>query len=379
MKGVSLIFVSFSKRKLFYDIIPPCGRFFAMKQQAQLWAVLLRPGFTARGVLTFLMGALIAWSLGYPVNWGVLVISSICVICVLEMAFLVNYYFETGNNTASRVFQRVDGSSLIKSSGFLLRRMAAGLAIGCSVMAVICGLVLQFIYSTGIYTISLCLLGLFIGYYYTARPFRLSSNYLGEITVWFGYGWLAASTGYYLQTGQFDLITALVSFPGAVSIFLVVLAREVMDMDSDQRAGGRNLAALMGIERTRTLYIILIILSYTTVAAIIVLGVPLISGELSVILIPLVVLSIRDVARSKRETGKSALPPLKTMLYDQVIMIIYLISFMVAGWGDPQTDVLDLVVIGVLLIACFAIEAAEFAIARRRGRFPGVTGRTGSD
>jgi 1,4-dihydroxy-2-naphthoate polyprenyltransferase len=350
-----------------------------VKQQAQLWVALLRPGFTARGVLTFLMGALIAWSMGYSVNWGVIVISSIGVICVLEMAFLGHSYFETGINTASREFQRIDGSSPIKLSGLLPRRKVVGFAIGFAVMAAVCGSVLQFIHSTGIYTISLCLLGLFIGYYYTARPFRFSNNYLGETAVWFGYGWLATSTGYYLQTGQFDFITALVSFPGAVSIFLVILAGEVMYMDPEKKAGERNLVVLMGTEKTRKLYIILVVLSYITIPAVIVLGVPLISGVLSVILIPLVVLCIRYVARKRGEAGKSALPLLKTVLYDQVIIIVYLISFIVAGWGDPQTDPMDLIVIGILLIACFAIEAAEFAFACRWGIFPAVTGRHGKD
>lgn len=43
------------------------------------WFTLFRLGATARGVLPFILGGVIAWSEGYPINWVVLVLSTIAI------------------------------------------------------------------------------------------------------------------------------------------------------------------------------------------------------------------------------------------------------------------------------------------------------------
>src|SRR4030042_324140 len=116
--------------------------------------------------------------------------------------------------------------------GLVKRQSSLIAAYVCLAIAVVIGLLLNFYFKTGPLTIPLGALAIFIGYFYTARPFRWSYHGLGEVAIFFTCGWLANMTGYYLQTGQFSNVTTLISFPGAFSVFLVILMNEIPDINS---------------------------------------------------------------------------------------------------------------------------------------------------
>ena len=187
------------------------------------WLNLFRLGATARGVLPFLLGGVIAWSQGYPIDWPVLVISTISVLLVMVMTFLVNEYNDYETDLLNKGYHRLSGGSRVLPMGLLSRQDSLIAAYVCMACAGLSGLVLYFGFNTGPLTIPLGMLTIFIGYFYTAKPLRFSYNGLGEIAIWVSCGWLANSTGYYLQTGHFSNIVNLISLPGATSIFLVIL------------------------------------------------------------------------------------------------------------------------------------------------------------
>jgi 1,4-dihydroxy-2-naphthoate octaprenyltransferase len=334
----------------------------ALPKRMQAWLTLLRLGPTARGVLPFLLGAVIAWSQGNPINGAVLVISSLAVICIMEMTFLINDYYDYQADLLNKTFHFLSGGSRMLPSGLISKDSVLKAACAFIGVAVILGLILNFYYHTGPYTIPFGALAMFIGYFYTAKPFQCSYHGLGEISIWFACGWLATICGYYLQTGHLDLVTTLVSLPGATSVFLVILVNEIPDIPSDSLAGKRNLAVRLGVGRTIRLYDILLVVCYIMIVSLIFFGVPRISVFLSLILLPLIASSILSTRKSLESKTLQSLS-LKTMAIDHLITIIYAVTFFIAGWNSNLAS--GIIIIGILFLLCFSMEGLSFISAKK--------------
>jgi 1,4-dihydroxy-2-naphthoate octaprenyltransferase len=329
------------------------------------WLTLFRLGATARGVLPFLLGAVIAWSQGNPINWVILVLSSLAVICIMLMTFLVNEYYDYETDLANKEFHMLSGGSRVLPMGLIPRHHSIIAAHVFLTIAVVIGLLLHFYFKTGPLTIPLGALAIFIGYFYTARPFQWSYRGLGEIGIWFTCGWLATITGYYLQTGQLNAVATLASLPGATSVFLVILMNESPDIKSDGLYGKNNLAVKLGREKAGILYSVLLILCYLNIIVIVFFGVPQISAYLSVILLPFIVRNILTIRR-KGLAGREAQESLSmsTMVLDHLITIIYAISFIIAGLGMIEVRIDYLIMLAVAFIIVFGLEGLGIACSR---------------
>jgi 1,4-dihydroxy-2-naphthoate octaprenyltransferase len=329
------------------------------------WLTLFRLGATARGVLPFLLGAVIAWSQGYDINWMILVLSSVAVICIMLMTFLINEYFDYETDAVNKDYHKLSGGSRVLPMGLIPRYhsiIAAHVFLG---IAVVIGLILHFYFKTGPLTILLGVIAIFIGYFYTAKPFQWSYRGLGEICIWFTCGWLATITGYYLQTGHLDMVATLASLPGALSVFLVILINEIPDINSDKLFGKNNLAVRLGREKAGVVYMVLLILCYVNIIAIVFFGVPVISAYLSIILIPFIlwnILTIRRKGLAVREVQESL--SMSTMVFDHLITVIYAVSFIVAGLGAIEVRLDYLIMLAVAFIIVFGLEGLGIACSR---------------
>lgn len=335
------------------------------RQNLLSWLTLFRLGATARGVLPFLLGAIIAWSGGNAINWIVLLLSSVAVICIMLMTFLVNEYYDYETDVANREFHKLSGGSRVLPMGLIPRRHSIIVAHVFLFIAVVIGLVLHFYFKTGPLTIPLGVLAIFIGYFYTAKPFRWSYRGLGEICIFFTCGWLANMTGYYLQTGHLSSVTTLISFPGAISVFLVILMNEIPDIKSDKLFGKNNLAVRLGMAKAGILYSVLLILSLVNIIVIVFFGAPQISAYLSVVLLPFIVWNIMTIRRkglAVREVQESL--SMSTMVLDHLITIIYAISFIVTGLGLMEVRLDYLVMLAAAFIIVFGLEGLGIACSR---------------
>jgi 1,4-dihydroxy-2-naphthoate octaprenyltransferase len=329
------------------------------------WLTLFRLGATARGVLPFILGAVIAWSQGNPIDWLILLLSSIAVICIMLMTFLINEYYDYETDMANKEFHMLSGGSRVLPMGLIPRHYSIIAAYVFMAIAGVIGLILYFYFKTGPLTIPLGVIALFIGYFYTAGPFKWSYHGLGEICIWFTCGWLATITGYYLQTGHLDAVATLASLPGAISIFLVILINEVPDIKSDRLSGKNNLAVRLGRNRTGILYSVLLILCFVNILIIVFFGVPLISAYLSIILLPFIIWNIFTIRRkglASRDIQQSL--SLSTMVFDHLITIIYAISFIVAGLGMIEIRIDYLLILSAAFIIVFGLEGLGVACSR---------------
>lgn len=333
------------------------GQVLSTKRYLLSWLTLFRLGATARGVLPFLLGAVIAWSQGNPISLAVLVLSSLAVIFIMLMTFLINEYYDYEADLINKEFHRLSGGSRVLPMGLIPRQQSLIAAYVCLSIATIIGLLLYFYYKTGPFTIPLGAVGIFIGFFYTARPLRLAYRGVGEVMIWFSCGWLATFTGYYLQTGHFDTVTTLAALPGATSVFLLILINEIPDINSDRLVGKRNLAVRLGKEKAAILYSIVLILCYLNIIAIVFFGVPPITAFLSIILIPLIIWNIRTIR--KQGLGNPEILEglsMRTMLIDHLVTIIYTVGFIVAGLSLIAIRIDYLIILAVAYILVFGLE-----------------------
>ena len=129
-------------------------------------------------------------------------------------------------------------------------------------LAGIVGLVIQFYYKTGIWTIPLGVIGMIAGFFYSTPPIRFVKRGVGEILIGFCYGWLPVATAFYLQTSRIDNIIHLIAIPIAATIFNVIFINEFPDYPADLTEGKRNLLVRVGKKKGSFIYILMTIVGW---------------------------------------------------------------------------------------------------------------------
>ncbi|MFA5092637.1 MAG: prenyltransferase [Candidatus Omnitrophota bacterium] len=131
-------------------------------------------------------------------------------------------------------------------------------------LTLVIGVILQFYFHTGRWTLLLGVSGLLCGVFYSQPPLRWVSRGIGEIFIAYAFGWLAVNTGYYIQTGQFNLLATLISLPIAATVVNIILINEYPDYPADILAGKRNLLVRIGKQKVAIIYVLLVLIATVT-------------------------------------------------------------------------------------------------------------------
>jgi 1,4-dihydroxy-2-naphthoate polyprenyltransferase len=335
-----------------------------VKQSIVTWLNLIRLGAAARGVLPFFLGTVIAWSDGVAINIPTFLLSSVAVLVIMIATFLVNEYFDYETDAMNNGFHRLSGGSRILVLNLVPRKQALYSAYWLFGIAAVIGLILYFGFKTGPLTIPLGTLAIFFGYFYTAKPLKLSYRGIGELSILFTCGWLATILGYYLQTAEITPMVSLISIPGSISIFLLILINEIPDMESDLLSNKRNLAVILGKRSALLLYSTLLIGCWLSMLAIIPFGVPWTTGIFSIILWPIIILNIANAKKNPSDRPTLENLSVRTMFFDHLITFIYSIAFIVVGLSSGRTNRV-LVVIILCYLVVFTLEGMSLLFYNR--------------
>jgi 1,4-dihydroxy-2-naphthoate octaprenyltransferase len=106
------------------------------------------------------------------------------------------------------------------------------------------------------------------GVLYTGGPRPYGYEGLGEMFVFLFFGVVAVVGTYYVQAEELPWEAFAISVPVGLLASAILVVNNVRDIDTDRRAGKRTLAVKLGRERTRTLYLAMLLLAYAVPVAI---------------------------------------------------------------------------------------------------------------
>ena len=220
------------------------------------WILAARPKTLLAAFVPVLVGSAIAIS----VNRFYLPYSIAALICAVLIQIGTNFtndlydHLKGADNNKRKGPQRALASGLISA-----KEMKQGIIFTFGLSFLI-GLYL--VYFTGWVIFVIGIISIAAGFIYTAGPFPLAYNGLGDVFVFTFFGVVGTMGTYYLHTTEFTFLSFLIALPvGAVTTNILVV-NNFRDIDEDKAAGKNTLAVLIGRSLTRLEFILLLVLCY---------------------------------------------------------------------------------------------------------------------
>ncbi|NIS72736.1 MAG: hypothetical protein GTO12_28495 [Proteobacteria bacterium] len=241
------------------------------------WVELSRPLFHSVGILPFILGVTLSWRMGFAVHWPVFYLGLAGVILIMLASYYGGEAYDVVEDriASSDGRSRFSGGSGVVIDGRISPNQAKLLSLVAILSAGFVGILIQFGYHTGPWTLPLGVIGALAGYYYATPPFRWVKRGVGELLIGFCYGWLPVATAFYLQTGSFHRLIHWLALPIGCTIFNVILLNEFPDHRGDVLAGKRNLVVRLGREICSQIYGAVTLLAWIFLVMGIVAGLPI--------------------------------------------------------------------------------------------------------
>ena len=280
---------------------------YSIREIMRGWFILSRPPFHIVGILPFILGTFLAYRLTSVFNLEVFILGVSGVIMIMLSTHHAGEYFDYKEDAiACRLHQnQFAGGSRMLPSGKINPAIPLWTSVIAFFVAASIGIILQFVYKTGTYTLVLGALGAFPGFFYSTPPVRLVKRGIGEIFIGFCYGWLPVASAYYIQTGAIAPIIHLLGIPIGLSIINVILLNEFPDYEADKATDKKNLLYRIGKQKGIILYMAISLLTSLTMLTSVFWGVPF---KVIYFYLPFLIISLFIVAmalRGKHENSKT--------------------------------------------------------------------------
>jgi 1,4-dihydroxy-2-naphthoate octaprenyltransferase len=190
---------------------------------------------------------------------------------IFLLALAASVLLHVGTNVTNEIFDVRNGVDSITSprasmallKGRLTEREAFGMVIGAFLLAILLGLPL--IAMRGWQVAMLGLVGLALGYGYTAPPFQYKYKALGLPIVFILMGPLMVVGAYFVITGEIGWTPLIVSIPIGLLVTAILHGNEWRDISDDVRFGIGTFSALIGRKWAHIVYISLLTGAYLMV------------------------------------------------------------------------------------------------------------------
>ncbi|MDM8568862.1 1,4-dihydroxy-2-naphthoate octaprenyltransferase [Thiotrichales bacterium HSG1] len=294
-----------------------------------IWVKATRPQFFTVIILPILLGTAIAWHLQGIFVPIYLVLSLLAGIFIHAGINVLNDYFDHLNQTDefnhSPLTPFAGGSRMIQNGVFTVNETYWFGLILISIATII-GFFL--ISVRGLPLLWIGLFGVLSGYFYSAPPFSLIDKGVGELLIGLNFGVLAVLGAYYVQTQTLSTIVVVASLPLACLVTAILYINEFPDHNADKQAGKNNLVVRFGLTSARTIYVILIGLSFVTVAiGVMFNSLPLFSLT-SLLALPLGFFAIKTLY-NHYDKPTALIPAIKnTIMLHTLVSVILIIAFL---------------------------------------------------
>ena len=257
------------------------------------WLLLSRIPFLSVVILPYILGGLLAASLTGIFSFKVFLLGLFASVLVQLGAHYNGEIYDIKEDRLSATLEKnfFTGGSLMLVEKLIPEKKAGFLSCAVIFLALIIGMILQFYFKTGVWTIPLGVSGIICGFFYSKPPLRWVSRGAGEIFIAYAFGWLPVAAGFYLQASRFDLLSTLISLPVACSVTNIILINEFPDYPADKLAGKQNILVRIGKGKGAALYTSLTVLAGLTFFYAVFRGVSFVSA---LFYIPILIIALRS-------------------------------------------------------------------------------------
>ena len=240
-----------------------------MKPSTELpWQTLVRmtrPGFLVITAVACVLGISVAAACGHgPDGWTALATLALALL-MHAAANVLNDYHDALNGAdeanTQGLFPFTGGARLIQNGQVTLddtRQLAKALIV----FLIPCGVLLAV--KTGGGLMGLGLVGLLLGWGYSAPPLALMKRGMGEFTVALTWGLVVIGADY-VQRGQFFMIPAAVAVSYALLVGNILLINGFPDALADAQVDKRTVVVRLGPQRAAWLYMCIALLAHAWV------------------------------------------------------------------------------------------------------------------
>ena len=225
------------------------------------WWIASRPKTLVVSIAPVMLGLSLAIHDGLFSNILIGAITLISAILIQIGTNFINdlYDFISGADNQNRL-----GPIRAVQSGLLTKKQIKLGAFICFGLALLIGINLVFI--GGLPILLIGSFAIISGYCYTAGPYPLGYNGLGDIFVFIFFGLIAIPGTYYLQTNiLFDIDSIIIGVSIGCIAVAILCVNNIRDIESDQKVGKKTLAVRFGRLPIVLLYDMMIVISYLCV------------------------------------------------------------------------------------------------------------------
>jgi 1,4-dihydroxy-2-naphthoate octaprenyltransferase len=236
----------------------------------KIWFKAIRVPFFTATIIPVVFGYLLAWFDGAVFVWPRFFLTLVGAVCIHAGTNLANDFFDylARCDEANPTPTPFSGGSRVIQEGLILPKKILVASLAFFAFGSLCGLYLNHI-SGGNVILILGMIGVFLGFFYSARPFKIGYGCLGELATGVGFGPLMVMGAYFVGAQRLPFKVFLISVPIGILIALVLFINEFPDYVGDKTVGKRTLVVALGKKRAVIIYHVLLATVYVFTAGLI--------------------------------------------------------------------------------------------------------------
>lgn len=219
------------------------------------WFIILRAYSWPASIVPISISGVYAYKNGW-FNWFDFILIFIAGISIHLGANLINTYYDYKYKVDD---ENSDDIGIVK--GLAKAETVFKIAILLITLSATIGIFFVLKYS--LYSLLLIgIAGFFLAIFYTAGPFSFKYKAVGEFIIFLCFGPLIVSGTVLILAKRFILDSIYLSIPSALLIVDILLANNIRDDKDDSEKGIKTIVDVIGVEKSKMLYIFLLLSSY---------------------------------------------------------------------------------------------------------------------
>ncbi len=265
-----------------------------------------RPAFLSASLMACLVGLAIAWRDGLAFDVSLALVTLLFALLAHAGVNVLNDYYDALNGSDAQNTQRIfpfTGGSRFIQNGVLSLAQTRNFGFALMACVAVAGLWLMARSAPQLFYVGLA--GLFIGWAYSAPPFRLNSRGWGELCV--AAGFLAITVGAdFVQRKGFDAAPFIAGLSYTLLVTNLLYINQFPDRAADTAAGKLHWVSRLEVSKARWGYVLLVALAYIWLVASVLLGwLPMLS-LLALFALPLSLKASRELLRHAAQPQRLA-------------------------------------------------------------------------